>query len=587
MKLKGAGALILGTLLAPAAADAATFEVNTLADTDDDTCATAPDDCSLRSAVEAANDANTDDLVTFAPNVTGVITLDPSEGPILIRNESLEIRGPGADVLTVDGGNATQIFKLFGFDTAGENVLISGLTMTNGFVEGTGGGAISSDSEGIDFDDGFELDVGEVANLTVAGSVVSNSTVDPGDGGGIWAGAFGGGPGAGGVALVNTTLSGNSAPNGSGGGLAVYEPRADITTSNTTFSGNSAANTGGAIYVLGNEPDEPPSRGVIPFGDVTVANTTVTDSTSNPQGGGAVAATNGPIALSSTIVANSVSGADLMSMGDASVFTAGFSLIEDPGTAQLTASPAGSNKNGVDPQLGALANNGGTTQTHLPALGSPALDSGVANATTPDQRGQARPFDDPEIANATGSDGSDIGAVELFRDIPPEIVERCFKVVYHVQRGTESGETIAGTADRDGTFAAGGDDIVTGLEGGDCLIGSRGNDRVSGEVGDDLVFGDPGKDEVYGDAGNDDVRGQGGNDKVYGGDGDDRIRGGAGEDVIKPGAGKDTVKGGRDPDLVKAADGEKDVINCGGGGGDVAIVDRDDKVSKCDTVRRR
>jgi Ca2+-binding RTX toxin-like protein len=286
-------------------------------------------------------------------------------------------------------------------------------------------------------------------------------------------------------------------------------------------------------------------------------------------------------------VANRGSGADLASMGNASVFTAGFSLIEDPGTAPLTASPVGSNKTGVDPQLSALANNGGTTPTHLPALGSAALDSGVANATTPDQRGQARPFDDPEIANATGSDGSDIGAVELFRDIPPEIVERCFKVVYRVQRGTEGPETINGTTDRDGIFAGGGDDIVTGLEAGDCLIGSRGNDVVSGEVGDDLVFGDPGADKVYGDAGDDDVRGQGGPDKVYGGDGDDRIRGGAGNDKINPGPGNDDVKGGRDPDVIKAADGEKDKINCGGGGGDVAIVDKDDRVKRCDDVRVR
>jgi len=54
-----------------------------------------------------------------------------------------------------------------------------------------------------------------------------------------------------------------------------------------------------------------------------------------------------------------------------------------PGTGDVT---------GVtNPQLGALQNNGGPTQTRLPAAGSPAIDTGPASSSfTTDQRGFVR-----------------------------------------------------------------------------------------------------------------------------------------------------------------------------------------------------
>ena len=63
-----------------------------------------------------------------------------------------------------------------------------------------------------------------------------------------------------------------------------------------------------------------------------------------------------------------------------------------------------------------LQNNGGPTLTHALMTGSPAIDKGknFSGATT-DQRGSGfdRTFDDPSIANATGGDGTDIGAFEV------------------------------------------------------------------------------------------------------------------------------------------------------------------------------
>jgi hypothetical protein len=43
---------------------------------------------------------------------------------------------------------------------------------------------------------------------------------------------------------------------------------------------------------------------------------------------------------------------------------------------------------------------------------SPAIDAGHSGGLTTDQRGLPRPIDDPNVANAEGGDGSDIGAYE-------------------------------------------------------------------------------------------------------------------------------------------------------------------------------
>jgi len=68
---------------------------------------------------------------------------------------------------------------------------------------------------------------------------------------------------------------------------------------------------------------------------------------------------------------------------------------------------------GANPMLAALADNGGPTQTMALTAGSPAIDAGVAAGASFDQRGRPRTFDDPGVANAATSDGTDIGAFEL------------------------------------------------------------------------------------------------------------------------------------------------------------------------------
>ncbi len=68
---------------------------------------------------------------------------------------------------------------------------------------------------------------------------------------------------------------------------------------------------------------------------------------------------------------------------------------------------------GADPRLGPLQDNGGFTFTHALLAGSAAIDAGTNGGISFDQRGQPRTIDDPAVPNAAGSDGTDIGALEV------------------------------------------------------------------------------------------------------------------------------------------------------------------------------
>ena len=67
----------------------------------------------------------------------------------------------------------------------------------------------------------------------------------------------------------------------------------------------------------------------------------------------------------------------------------------------------------TDPELGALRDNGGPTNTRAIAIGSSAVDQGVSAGNAADQRRVPRPSDHPTVPNAAGGDGTDIGAFEI------------------------------------------------------------------------------------------------------------------------------------------------------------------------------
>src|SRR5438105_12480037 len=100
----------------------------------------------------------------------------------------------------------------------------------------------------------------------------------------------------------------------------------------------------------------------------------------------------------------------------------GFNLIgKKDGSTGFTAATdkKGTIASPLNPKLDSrgLHDNGGPTQTITLLAGSPAIDKGTSNGLTgpltKDQRGFARTVDNTSITNATGGDGTDIGAFEF------------------------------------------------------------------------------------------------------------------------------------------------------------------------------
>lgn len=119
-----------------------------------------------------------------------------------------------------------------------------------------------------------------------------------------------------------------------------------------------------------------------------------------------------------------------------------------------------------------------------------------------------------------------------------------------------------------------GSDTLIGTSGRDVIYAFRNRDTVRGAGGSDELYGDPGRDMVVGGTGNDEIDGGSGADRLYGGGGIDDIYGGFQNDVIVGGPGPDTLYGGNGNDTIDAKDGVSDIVDCGYGTGDVAVVDR-------------
>jgi hypothetical protein len=367
----GKTALTLGAALATVpvipAAQAATFTVSNLDDSGPG---------SLRQAVADANAAAGADAVQFQAGLSGAIVL--SSGQISIT-DSVDVQGPGAADLAVTGLGDSGIFYLYN-GSALLNVTISGLTLSGG--NATLGGAIADWGENLILD-----------SLTITGNIASVDVEGGGDGGGLWASD----PNGDGMSLtiLNSTISGNIAGD-DGGGIYLYHvgggPLA-VRIQNSTVSGNYAAGNGGGVYLYD-----------LYSGSVSILNTTIAGNQAAGSGGGMFTLAS-PVFVENSIVGDNTAAAgnDLGTSGAGS-FDASFSLIESPGAASITDS--GGNVFNQDPQLGPLADNGGPTKTHLPAVASPAIDTGDPAFTPPpanDQRGL------PRVADGR----LDMGAVEI------------------------------------------------------------------------------------------------------------------------------------------------------------------------------
>ena len=427
---------------------------------------------SLREAITTANSTPvTADMIVFDPSLSGTIELE-SQLPDL--RTPMTIDGDGR--ITLDAGDGEDGmfatgdgFRIFNVDDDEgdsfdpiDSITLRGLTLTGGDTPIDGGsfespgGAIrnkeilnlenvqvvdnAAGGGGTDFPDG--IDGGGIINIaglltltdcTVSGNKAGDGATavgmgrdaTGGSGGGIFSSTSSRSNFRPFLVLINTTVSGNltgragtndgaPAPGGRGGGIFSVSNTAII---NSTISGNSTDN-GTAEF-----PSFNADGGGISFTgrnrSLTIVNSTITDNVvaGADSGGGGI------YSISEVVVENSIIAGNIADDADPDVHLVAaqlstgtlelnYSLV---GQADVVVTSGADNLIGVSPNLGPLANNGGTTQTHALLAGSPAIDAGDPGFdpmfidgldVNLDQRGDAR------VGNGT----VDIGAVEFSPD---------------------------------------------------------------------------------------------------------------------------------------------------------------------------
>ena len=260
----------------------------------------------------------------------------------ILINKQVFIDGSGHNVeLTGNGSN-----RVFNNSVSGDLTLVM-LTIKDGFSDQRGGAIFNQGALYIE-DSLFDGNISGDSN--VSGGAIFN----------------------GGGATLNITSSTFTNNLGNRGG-AIYNGQDGsdgvLTITNSTFTQNgSNAFEGGAIH----------SRGMLVSNNSTFA----ANGGAGTNGGG-LFTWNGDLILNNTIVADSLGGNDCFIETSNSTQSNTNSLIEIGNcTAALT----------DDPQLIALANNGGNTQTMAISLQSPAVDAGSnVVCTVEDQRGVNRP----------------------------------------------------------------------------------------------------------------------------------------------------------------------------------------------------
>jgi hypothetical protein len=312
---------------------------------------------SLRQAIQ---DANAGDTIKFA-----IPTTDAGYDPVALTF-TIDVAGSELGIdkdLTIDGENQRVVLSR---STGATPPLFRVLHVTAGTVTITGG-------------------------LTIIGGRTDT------DAGG--AGLFNEGT----LMLSGCTVLNNFSPLQPGGGI---ENSGMLTVTGCTIAGNSTEGSGGAgVFNTAS-------------GDLTLINCTIVRNTivSLSQSAGVGIQNSGTVHVQSTVVAlNTTSGLNQDLFGD--FLSDGYNFV---GTSDGS---TGFGKSGshdqvgtiaapIDPEIGDVRDNGGSTATALPNAGSPLVDQGSSGGETTDQIGLPRVIDDPAVANAGGGDGSDIGAVE-------------------------------------------------------------------------------------------------------------------------------------------------------------------------------
>ncbi len=383
-------------LMVPIASHAATFTVDSTADTvdanpGDGICADLSGLCTLRAAVREANALAGSDSIALDTNtytLTGLSGEDLALSGDLDILDDLTITGTGAANTIIDGGGVDRIFDIDPLG-AGVTVTVSDLTIRGGDVLGEPGGGIRN-----------------AGTLVLDNTTISSNNVSAANGGAILS--------SGTLTLTESTVSGNDA-DGNGGGI--FNDNGLLTVTRSTVSGNRATgpgNSGGAIYntnggsliitnsTITNNTAATSGGGIFNSSGATATSTndTISHNSANLNNGGGIF-NNGTAALTNSIVANNTGG----NCAGTTAITSNGNNLDSANTCGFAAA---GDITGQDPLLGTLADNGGPTQTRELLAGSPAIDAGNNAACPPtDQRGAIRP------SNGT----CDIGAFEVAPEV--------------------------------------------------------------------------------------------------------------------------------------------------------------------------
>ena len=384
----------------------------------------------------------------------------------------------------------------------------------------------SAQSGGGIYDESF------TGSLEIVRSTISDNTAE--EGGGISnvknspdSDVFDFDPDGGNIEIIQSTISGNSANTRGGGILNQY---ATLDINNSTVSNNSAPEGSGIYNSYRLYVDLYGGGRYTYSSDTTIASTIIAGNSDNQDVGG-----------ESDFTSN---GNNLIGNGDgATGFTDG-----------VNNDIVGTTANAIDPLLGTLQDNGGTTPTIALLTGSPAIDAGSnpLNLTT-DQRGSG--FPRTVDGDGDGVAAVDIGAFEADSLTLPNPGDG--------GGNANNGELIVGTNGRDSLVGGDANDIIDGGNGNDTLIGGAGNDELFGGNGRDSLVGNNGRDTLRGGNGSDNLNGSAGNDELFGNSGGDFLVGGSGNDFIDGGNGSDTLIGGLGEDrfVIRLQNGVDNIID--------------------------
>ena len=409
---------------------------------------------SLRDTIAAAAAG---DVIQFDPSLNGQVIVLTSQIDVI---RELKIAGPGADKIAISGADRTQIFHATapitltgltlknGLGDGGAlfvsqaQATVIGCTFTDNAAPNGLGGAVYNPGSPLEFSNctfsrntaaGFGL--GGVffgspnAEVRMTDCIFTDNSAH--DGGAI----FGDAP----MTLMRCTFIRNSIPTDGIAGAVFNEKPTFITGCIFTGNATGEGGEGGALYIgdgiirdslIANNAVGSTSRedaqggGIWNFGTLRIENSTVANNTSGAQSQGAGIYNDGVLILADSTVAGNATGTSSLGggvfneNGDGATLSAANTIIarnSAPAGPDIfgTFSSGGYNVIGntegnigatgndfidIDPLLGPLQNNGGSTATMAILSGSVAIDHGDPgfdpNAFSPpitaDQRGAPR-----------------------------------------------------------------------------------------------------------------------------------------------------------------------------------------------------